>query len=116
MRSQPNSDSTLSTSRKIRVLRVIDRFTWECLTLEVDTSFASPRVTRAPDEIVQWRGQPQSIRCDNGPELTSSHFLALVHGTRWCMERGIDLVHIQPGRPMQNGHVESFAGKLRTNV
>ena len=50
---------------------------------------------------------PQVIRCDNGPELTSRHFLA------WCIERKIELVHIQPGRPMQNVQVESFHGKLR---
>jgi len=53
------------------------------------------------------RGTPGAIRCDNGPELTSRHFLA------WCVERKIELVHIEPGRPMQNGHVESFHGKLR---
>lgn len=101
------ASDAIATGRKIRVLSVIDKFTRECLSLEVDTSFASPRVTRALDEVIQWRGQPQSIRCDNGPELTSRHFLA------WCIERGIELVHIQPGRPMQNGHVESFTGKLR---
>ena len=50
---------------------------------------------------------PQSIRCDNGPELTSRYFLA------WCLERKIDLVHIQPGKPMQNGRCESFNGRLR---
>ena len=48
-----------------------------------------------------------AIRCDNGPELTSRHFLA------WCIERKIELVHIQPGRPMQNGRVESFNGRMR---
>ena len=53
------------------------------------------------------RGQPQAIRCDNGPELTSRHFLA------WCIERQIELVHIQPGKPTQNGTVESFHGRLR---
>ena len=53
------------------------------------------------------RGLPERIRCDNGPELTSRHFLA------WCVERRIALEHIQPGRPMQNGHVESFHGKFR---
>ena len=51
--------------------------------------------------------EPQAIRCDNGPEFTSRHFLA------WCMEQQIELVHIQPGKPKQNGHVESFHGKLR---
>src|SRR2546422_9794222 len=57
--------------------------------------------------IVAERGQPLAIRCDNGPELTSRHFLA------WCVERQIELVHIQPGKPTQNAHVESFHGRLR---
>lgn len=100
------SDS-LATGRSIRVLNVIDTFTRECLAMEVDTSFPSRRVTRVLDQLISWRGLPQSIRCDNGPELTSRHFLA------WCIERKIALQHIQPGRPMQNGHVESFNGKLR---
>jgi len=59
------------------------------------------------DPIVAERGQPLAIRCDNGPELTSRHFLA------WCVERQIELVHIQPGKPTQNAHVESFHGRLR---
>jgi putative transposase len=93
--------------RTIRVLSVVDAFTRECLALEVDTSFASRRVTRALEAIVAERGQPQAIRCDNGPELTSRHFLA------WCIERQIELVHIQPGKPTQNGRVESFNGRMR---
>jgi len=52
-------------------------------------------------------GKPQSIRSDNGPELTSRHYLA------WAIEWKIDLVHIQPGKPTQNGGMESFNGKLR---
>jgi putative transposase len=59
------------------------------------------------EQIVLERGVPATIRCDNGPELTSRHFLA------WCIERQIELVHIQPGKPQENGHVESFNGKLR---
>src|SRR5579864_7597260 len=93
--------------RTIRVLSVVDAYTRECLALEVDTSFASRRVTRVLEAIVAERGQPLAIRCDNGPELTSRHFLA------WCVERKIELVHIQPGKPMQNGRVESFHGRLR---
>ena len=93
--------------RSIRVLNVIDAFTRECLALEVDTSFAGQHVTRVLDGIIAERGLPQSIRCDNGPELTSRHFLA------WNLERGINLVHTQPGKPTQNGYVESFNGKLR---
>lgn len=93
--------------RAIRVLSIVDAYTRECLALEVDTSFASRRVTRVLDAIVAERGQPQAIRCDNGPELTSRHFLA------WCVERQIELVHIQPGKPTQNAHVESFHGRFR---
>lgn len=97
----------MASGRTLRVLSVVDAYTRECLALEVDTSFASRRVTRALEQIVGERGVPLAIRCDNGPELTSRHFLA------WCIERKIALVHIQPGRPMQNGHVESFHGRLR---
>lgn len=53
------------------------------------------------------RGIREHIRSDNGPELTSRHFLA------WCIEKKIELVHIQPGKPTQNAHVESFHGRLR---
>jgi putative transposase len=83
------------------------RYTRECLALEVDTSFASRRVTRVLDGIVAERGQPKAIRCGNAPELTSRHSLA------WCVERQIELVHIQPGKPTQNAQVESFHERLR---
>ncbi len=88
--------------RAIRVLSVVDACTRECLALEVDTSFASRRVTRVLEQIVAERGVPLAIRCDNGPELTSRHFLA------WCIGTKDRVAHIQPGRPMQNGRVESF--------
>lgn len=97
----------IAAGRAIRVLSVVDAYTRECLALEVDTSFASRRVTRVLDEIVAQRGQPLAIRCDNGPELTSRHFLA------WCVERHIELIHIEPGKPTQNARVESFHGRFR---
>ena len=97
----------LATGRGIRILAIVDAFTRECLSLEVDTSLSSQRVTRALERAIAQRGTPESIRCDNGPELTSRHFLG------WCEERKIQLIHIQPGRPMQNGYVESFNGRLR---
>jgi len=93
--------------RVIRVLSVVDAYTRECLALEVDTSFASRRVTRVLEARIAERGRPQAIRCDNGPEFTSRHFLA------WAVERGIELIHIQPGKPTQNARVESFNGRLR---
>jgi putative transposase len=97
----------MASGRAIRVLSVVDECTRECLKLEVDTSFASRRVTRALEAIIEERKKPLAIRCDNGPEFTSRHFLA------WCIERQIELVHIQPGKSQQNGYVESFNGKLR---
>ena len=71
----------LATGRGVRVLAVVDAFTRECLTLEVDTGLSSQRVTRSLEQIVERRGLPHNIRCDNGPELTSRHFLS------WCEER-----------------------------
>ena len=73
----------LATGRSVRLLSVVDAFTRECIALEADTSFASRRVTRVLDGALQDRARPQRIRCDNGPELTSRHFLA------WCIENRI---------------------------
>lgn len=99
-------DATAS-GRALRVLSAVDACTRECLALETDTSFTSRRLTRVLEEMVAERGRPLAIRCDNGPELTSRHFLA------GCMDRKIELMHIQPGRPRQNGLVESFHARLR---
>jgi putative transposase len=95
------------SGRKFRALSVVDPYTRECLALEVDTSMGSRRATRVLEGIIAERGVPQAIRSDNGPEFTSRHFLA------WCLEKKIELVHIEPGKPVQNAHVESFHGKLR---
>ena len=96
-----------ANGRRLRIFSVVDSFTRECLALEVDTSLPSRRVTRALSRIIETRGAPTSVRCDNGPEISSRHFLA------WCIERRIDVIHIQPGKPTQNAHVESFHGRLR---
>ena len=97
----------LATGRAIRVLTVVDSYTRECLAIEVDSCLSSRRVTRVLEWIIGQRGRPEALRCDNGPEFTSRHFLT------WCEEWKIQLIHIQPGRPMQNGRVESFNGRFR---
>jgi putative transposase len=97
----------LANGRMVRILSVVDAFTRECLALEADTSLGTRRVTRVLDRLIAERGTPLSVRSDNGPEFTSRRMLG------WAEERKISLVHIQPGRPMQNGHVESFHGRLR---
>lgn len=97
----------LGTGRGLRMFTMVDSYTRECLAIEVDSCLSSRRVTRVLEWVIEQRGAPQAIRCDNGPEFTSRHFLA------WCEERSIRLTHIQPGRPMQNGRVESFNGRFR---
>src|SRR5207237_4288273 len=73
----------------------------------VDTSMPGRRLTRTLAGVMESRGKPVSIRSDNGPEMSSRHYLA------WCIEHKIDAVHIQPGKPTQNAYVESFHGRLR---
>ena len=62
---------TVATGRGIRVLVVVDRFTRECVSLEVDSSMSGQRVARTLEAVIERRGRPESIRCDNGPEFTS---------------------------------------------
>ena len=97
----------LATGRMVRILSVVDVYTRECLALEVDTSLGSGRVTRVLERLIEERGRPGDVRADNGPEFTSRRMLA------WSEDWKVGLVHTQPGRPMQNGHVESFHGRLR---
>ena len=97
----------LATGRMVRILSVVDVYTRECLALEADTSLGSGRVTRVLERLIEESGRPENVRSDNGPEFTSRRMLA------WSEDWKVGLVHIQPGRPMQNGHVESFHGRLR---
>jgi putative transposase len=97
----------VASGRGIRMLTVVDGYTRECPAIEVGVSVGSRRVTRVLERIIAERGTPKSLRCDNGPEFTSRHFIG------WCEEHGITLIHIEPGRPMQNGYVESFNGRFR---
>jgi len=97
----------LASGRMVRILSVVDAYTRECLALEADTSLGSGRVIRVLERLMAERGAPQSLRSDNGPEFTSRRMIG------WAEEHKISLIHIQPGKPMQNGHVESFHGRLR---
>lgn len=97
----------LATGRALRTFTLIDGYTKECLAIEVNTGISSRQVTRVLERVIEQRGAPGHIRCDNGPEFTSLYFV------EWCKQRGINVVHIQPGKPVQNGHVESFNGRFR---
>ncbi|WOS36885.1 IS3 family transposase ISXac2 [Oligella urethralis] len=98
---------TLSNGRTIRLLTVVDDFNREGLTIEVDYSLPSERVTRALVQVMEWRGQPACIRMDNGPELISNHMMD------WAKEKQITLLHIQPGKPQQNAYVERYNRTVR---
>lgn len=98
---------TLQCGRKIRMLTVIDDYTRECLEIAVDRSLGGERVRKILGRLIEFRGKPKAIRSDNGTEFTSNAIL------QWALEQGIDWQYIQPGKPMQNGHIESFNGKLR---
>jgi putative transposase len=78
--------------RRLRIFTVVDSYTRECLALEVDTSLPTRRVTRALAEIMDRRGAPVAIRSDNGPEVSSRHFLA------WCIEKRTALCRFRIGR------------------
>ena len=97
----------LSDGRNFRVSNVIDDFNREGLAIEVDFSLPAPRVIRALDQIIEWRGKPKSIRCDNGPKHIS-HLL-----TAWAEKYGITLIFIQPGSPQQNTYVERYNCTVR---
>ncbi len=103
------SDALLS-GRKFRVFNLVDDFNREALAIEIDTSLPADRILRILEQIVHWRGNPKRIRVDNGPEFISVK-LAI-----WCEEHGVELVFIQPGRPMQNAYVERFNGSFRKAV
>jgi putative transposase len=98
---------TLVSGRRFRILAVVDDFTRECLALVVDTSLTGPRVVRELNCIIESRGYPRMIVSGNGTEFTSNVILA------WQEELGIEWHCIAPGKPMQNGFVESFNGRLR---
>ncbi|GAA0726997.1 putative transposase [Sphingomonas japonica] len=98
---------TLVCSRRIRMIAVVDDFTWENLALVVDTSPLGARVARELDAIITVRGKPLMIVGDNGTELTS---LAIL---RCAQNRRIEWHYIAPGKPQQYGFVESVNGRLR---
>lgn len=98
---------SLANGRSFRNLNVIDAHTRECLAIEVDTSLPGARVTRVLDRIGLFRGLPEAIRVDNGPEFSGQELDA------WAYRNNVKLDFITPGRPMENAFVESFNGKFR---
>ncbi|MFC0147434.1 MULTISPECIES: IS3 family transposase [Sphingobium] len=100
----------MASGRRFRVLNVVDDVTRECLAAVPDTSISGRRVVRELTALIEQRGKPSMIVSDNGTELTSNAVLA------WCGEVGVEWHYIAPGRPMQNGYVESFNGRMRDEL
>lgn len=97
----------LSDGRCIRLFNVIDDFNREGLGIEVDFSLPSERVIRSLDRIIEWRGRPDRLRCDNGPE-----YISAVLAT-WAQRNGIHIEFIQPGKPQQNAYIERYNRTVR---
>ena len=100
------SDS-LANGRRLKCLTIADDYSHECIDIPVDYGMGAQYVTRTLDQAALFRGYPQAVRTDNGPEFTSRAFMA------WCQSHGIEHLLIAPGKPMQNGYIESFNGKFR---
>jgi len=96
--------------RRFRVLNVVDDVTRECLAAIPDTSISGRRVARELTTLIERRGKPGMIVSDNGTELTSNAILA------WAKDHKVEWHYIAPGRPMQNGYVESFNGRMRDEL
>ena len=100
----------LTDGRRFRILAIVDDCTRECLALVADTSISGRRVARELDSVVRRRGQPRTIVSDNGTELTSNAILS------WADSTGIGWHYTAPGKPQQNGFIESFNGRLRDEL
>jgi len=98
---------TLVDGRSFRLFNVIDDFNREGLDITVDYSLPAQRVIRALEQVIEWRGKPRAIRCDNGPEYISAAL------TQWAEKRRIRLDYIQPGKPQQNAYIERYNRTVR---
>jgi putative transposase len=101
---------TLYQGRRFRTLNVLDEGVREVLDIVIDTSIPGARVVRTLDQLIEWRGKPQAIRVDNGPEYLSQVF------ADWCQSNGVTLNYIQPGKPNQNAYIERFNRTFRHEV
>jgi len=99
-----------SDGRAIRILVIIDEYTRECLSIFVARSIKAQDVLDQLARLFIYRGTPEHIRSDNGPEFTAKVV------REWLMRVGVRTLFIEPGSPWENGYVESFIGKLRDEL
>lgn len=101
---------TFGASRKFRILAINDDCCRENLCLAADTSISRARVARELDALVRLHGKPACIVSDNGTEFTSRAIL------QWASQNKVEWHYIDPGKPQQNGFIESFNGSLRDEL
>lgn len=101
---------SLINGKTFRTFNVLDDHNREALMINIDTSLSSLRITRELNRLIEWRGAPEVIRVDNGPEFTSANFEA------WARKHKIKICFIQPGKPTQNALIERFNGNYRREV
>lgn len=97
----------LADGRRFRLFNVIDDYNREGLGIEIDFSLPAERVIRALEQIIEWRGKPKVLRCDNGPEYISHQLLI------WASQQEIEVAYIQPGKPQQNAFIERYNRTVR---
>ena len=97
----------LSDGRCYRLFNVIDDYRREGLAIDAGFSLPSIRVIRSLNQLIEWRGKPIAIRCDNGPEFISHEF------TAWAKREAIRIDYIQPGNPQQNAYIERANRTIR---
>ena len=100
----------LSDGRSVRLLNIIDDFNREALAIEVDFSLPASRVVRTLERLIEWKGKPASIRCDNGPEYAGNTLIM------WAERKNITLNFIQPGKPQQNAYIERYNRTVRYSI
>jgi transposase InsO family protein len=96
--------------RAFRILAVMDEYTRECLAIRVERRFSSEDVIDQLFHLFVFRGIPEHIRSDNGPEFTAKAV------RKWLSRLGVRTLFIEPGSPWENGYIESFNGKLRDEL
>lgn len=96
--------------RRFRILNIVDDVTRECLAAIPDTSISGRRVARELTVLIGKRGKPAMVVSDNGTEFTSNAILG------WAKDHRVEWHYIAPGKPMQNGYIESFNGRMRDEL